>query len=191
MDGFFRVQTTRTESLEVTQQVMKPNQIDTADTSDMNYEISELRETRKGLKIDVTGKPKESTTPAPVFYDSSNDENLFFTLPDLNFDSNSEEEGASGEKEDAVEGGEEIVKSPIKSQIDFSPDVDGSSSDIKNFSVMRRYLKKEKKNNIIIELKEVDEAGVVVKTQIVQADEFSVASNTDKSTEKAAMDEDT
>lgn len=192
MDGFFRVQTTRTESLEVTQQVMKPNQRDTADTSDMCYEISDLRETKKGLKIDVTGKPKESkasTTPAPIFYDSSNDENLFFTLPDLNFDSNSEEE-VSGEKEDPIaSGSEEIVKSPAKSQIDFSPDVDGSSSDIKNFSVMRRYLKKEKKNNIIIELNEVDEAGVVLTTHIVQADEFSVATNADKSIENTLKEQ--
>lgn len=189
LDGFFRVQTTRTESLEVTQQVMKPNQRDTADTSDMSYEISELRETKKGLNIEVTGKPKESTTPAPIFYDSSNDENLFFTLPDLNFDSNSEEDAMSVDKDDPTDAEEEIVKSPIKSQVDYTPEiVDGSSSDIKNFSVMRRYLKKEKKNNIIIELNEVDEAGVVVKTQIVKADEFSVTTDdTEKTIGKAVM----
>ncbi|XP_037043069.1 histone H4 transcription factor [Bradysia coprophila] len=179
LDGFFSVQTTRTESLEVTQQVMKPNNIDAAETSDMSFEISELHESDKGLKIEVTGKAKETTTTAPVFYDSSNDENLFFTLPDLNFDSNSEEDVKSGKTERKEKCGATtnttIDESPIKSEIDFSSTVDGScSSDIKNFSVMKRYLKKEKQSNIIIELNEVDEAGVVVKTQIVQADEFSV-----------------
>lgn len=185
LDGFFRVQTTRTESLEVTQQVMKPNHRDTADTSDMSYEISELHESNKRLQIEVTEKPKESTsrTTAPIFYDSSNDENLFFTLPDLNFDSNSEEDGMKFKKENAVAVGD-FIESPIKSQIDFT-NGDGSSSDIKNFSVMKRYLKKEKKNNIIIELNEVDEAGVVVKTQIVQADEFSVTTSADKSITQA------
>lgn len=192
LDGFFRVQTTRIESLEVTQQVMLPTHKDTADTSNMSFEISELHETNKGLSIEVTSKPKESTTTttmAPVFYDSSNDENLFFTLPDLNFDSNSEEEGSkSVDEQDPVDGDVEIAKSPIKSDIDFSLDFEGSSSDIKNFSVMKRYLKKEKKNNIIIELKEVDEAGVVVKTEIVQANEFSVTRNSDKSVAKAVVD---
>lgn len=169
---------------------MKPNNIDTADASDMSFEVSELHESEKGLKIEVTGKAKPkcsatATTTAPVFYDSSNDENLFFTLPDLNFDSNSEEDGKSGEKNDrrdafgAMATSASAAESPIKSDIDFSPTVDGSSSsDIKNFSVMKRYLKKEKKSNIIIELNEVDAAGVVVKTQIVQADEFSVSTNT-------------
>lgn len=156
----------------------------------MTYEISELHETDKGLTIEVTGKPNETaTTPTiqPIFYDSSNDENLFFTLPDLNFDSNSGEDDSSVEKEPAVD-----VESPIKSEIeftDYSLNVDGSSSDIKNFSVMKRYLKKEKQNNIIIELNEVDEAGVVLKTQIVQADEFSVATSTstDKSIAKTLV----
>jgi len=150
-----------------------------------------LHETKKGLKIEVTGKPKESTkattTTAPVFYDSSNDENLFFTLPDLNFDSNSEEDGISVDKPDPVDTDGD-AKSPVKSQIDYSPDVDGSSSDIKNFSVMRRYLKKEKKNNIIIELKEVDEAGIVQYSRTVQADEFSVTTNSDMSIAKAVED---
>lgn len=165
---------------------MKPNYVDTADTSDMSFEISELHESERGLKIEVTGKAKESAvaTTAPVFYDSSNDENLFFTLPDLNFDSNSEEDGKSYERNDKREtfGATTSTvtdESPLKSDIDFSSTVDGScSSDIKNFSVMKRYLKKEKTSNIIIELNEVDEAGVVVKTQIVQADEFSVATST-------------
>lgn len=195
MDGFFRVQTTRTESLEVTQQVMKPNYRDTADTSDMTYEISELHESNNGLKIEVTGKPNESTaktTNAPIFYDSSNDENLFFTLPDLNFDSNSEEGvSVSVEKENVVHA-DGYVESPSKSEIDFTTtSVNGSSSDIKNFSVMKRYLKKENKNNIIIELNEVDESGAVVKTQIVQADEFSVttSASTEKSIAKAVVDE--
>lgn len=171
---------------------MKPNHRDKANASDTTYEISELHETDKGLTMEVIGKPIESAispTITPIFYDSSNDENLFFTLPDLNFDSNSEEDGSSVEREHTVE-----VESPIKSEIDFtdfSPNVDGSSSDIKNFSVMKRYLKKEKKNNIIIELNEVDEAGVVVKTQIVQADEFSVttSTSTDKSIAKTLVDD--
>lgn len=160
---------------------MKPNYIDTADTSDMSFEVSELHESEKGLKIEVTGKAKVSTkaTTAPVFYDSSNDENLFFTLPDLNFDSNSEEDG---KRETVTFGATPSMatdESPLKSDIDFSSTVDGScSSDIQNFSVMKRYLRKEKTSNIIIELNEVDEAGVVVKTQIVQADEFSVATST-------------
>lgn len=188
MDGFFRVQTTRTESLEVTQQVMKLNHRDTADTGDMSYEVSELHESKEGLKMEVTGKPKESQGPptAPIFYDSSNDENLFFTLPDLNFDSNSGEDDMTGKKEKTIPA-EDIIESSIKSQIDFPPN--GSSSDIKNFSVMRRYLKKEKKSNIIIELKEVDEDGVVVKTEIVQANEFSVTTCADKSITKAVDDD--
>lgn len=171
---------------------MKPSLRDTADTSDMNYEITELLDTNKGFKMEVIGTPKDSkatrrTSTAPVFYDSSNDENLFFTLPDLNFDSNSEEDGMSVTEMENTVGGDDahgITLSPVKSEIDFTPNVvDGSSSsDIKNFSVMKRYLKKEKENNIIIELNEVDEAGVVVKTQIVQADEFSVTTSThDKS----------
>ncbi len=192
LDGFFRVQTTRTESLEVTQQVMKPNYRETTDTTDMNYEISELHESNEGLKIEVMGKPKESTvTTPPIFYDSSNDANLFFTLPDLNFDSNSEEGNTSIGKENTFDA-ESITESPMKNEIDFAPTdgnvVEGSSSDIKNFSVMKRYLKKENKNNIIIELKEVDEAGVVVKTQIVQADEFSVTTD-DKSIGKVVDSE--
>lgn len=182
LDGFFRVQTTRTESLEVTQQVMKPNYKDTADTSDMSYEISEVRESNKKLKIEVVGKPKESTatTAAPIFYDSSNDENLFFTLPDLNFDSNSEEDTTSNKKG---------ADTPMKSEIDFSSGVDDSPSDIKHFSVMKRYLKKEKTSNIIIELNEVDETGIVVKRQVVQADEFSITSVSDNSTLKVERDD--
>lgn len=169
---------------------MKPSYRDAADDSDMNYEISELRETNKGWKIDVTSKPKKSkTTTAPVFYDSSNDENLFFTLPDLNFsdyDSNSEDDATTAEKGTLV--ADAVTESPAKSDIDFTPGGEVGLSDIKNFSVMKRYLRKEKKNNIIIELNEVDAAGVVLKTQIVQADEFSVSTSAENAT-KTPMDD--
>ncbi|KAJ6633485.1 Histone H4 transcription factor [Pseudolycoriella hygida] len=180
LDGFFRVQTTRTESLEVTQQIMKPNVVDPADTSDIRYEVSELKVSNSTLKIEVKVKPKETET-APIFYDSSNDENLYFTLPDLNFDSNSEEDRNSVKKDDNVEdltdspiesSVEDNTESPLQSQGDIKTNVEGATLDIKHFSVMRRYLKKEKKNNIIIELNDVDESGIVVKTEIVQADEF-------------------
>lgn len=159
---------------------MLPSQRDTTDTNDVTYEISELHESRNGLTIEVKGKPKELASTAPIFYDSSNDENLFFTLPDLNFDSNSEEDRKSGQINEQTDGNQRQCESPVKSFVERkgTSDIEDDSSDIKNFSVMR-YLKKEKKNNIIIELNEVDEKGVVVKTEIVQANEFSVTSNSD------------
>lgn len=65
IDGVYRVQTTRMESLEVSKQIMATPANDVTENKNVIYTLGEFAETSDGIKISVIETPKQKETPKP------------------------------------------------------------------------------------------------------------------------------
>ena len=186
LDGFYRLQTMRTESLEVTQQIMSPSYTAhiTNELKNATFNVSGLNKTNAGLCIEVK---MEQPPMAPSTLKT--DEVL--SMPDLYYSDSSESNYQQLTTTDTVKPLKTksstitLRKRPVKSDgkiVSVAATNTNAKNNaepvdkIQNFSVIKHYLKKGKSNNIIIELNEVDEAGNVVNTEVVEANEFCIRS---------------
>lgn len=169
LDGFYRLQTMRTESLEVTQQIMSPSShtiVKSVNAKNISYTFSDVKKTDAGLSIII--KPTdldEEQRNCGEEEDDDEEEEDKFDMPLI-----SQQDTSMNEVDDCIPPDDVKQTSPPPKIEDESKSADNKS--IQNFSVMKRYLKKEKRNNIIIEVNELDEAGNVVNTETVRANEF-------------------
>lgn len=157
IDGIFRLQTMRMESLEVTQQIMKPNTKRAALQSTDNVEIA------------IAGMTQ------------NDDGGISFQLEmqyNDNYDEDSDEDDSSAD--DATDNRQEIGREMPDVSMGESLDNNDSIKNIDNFTVMKRYIQSNQKiGNILIEMKEVDKDGNVTISKLIKADEFCIKNQTE------------
>lgn len=165
IDGMYRVQTTRMESLEVSEQIMSTPVHDNSKAEHINYELTNFTKTATGVAIEVTQK----TIPEPPDLD------MLCDLPDtfeLDEAGDLIDECGYADVEEIMSEEEKFTKGAIIAPFNAND----PSSDIKNiddFSVMKKYLKKKKQNNtIFITLNDVDKDGNVVHSETQEANEY-------------------
>lgn len=192
LDGFYRVQTTRIESLEVSEQIMAPSAIEMANAANVQFELTELQQDHGGFALSMVTKntatnDKPSTTidqgecremPALIKEDSiedtggqTGDRNMIEDIGDDDKYNSANEKDEHGNNDDNT--GEEAYFT--RSAARANPDAIAIRS-IDDFSVMRKYLKNKRpsRKKIVITVEEVDKDGNVVKTSTQQADEIEI-----------------
>lgn len=202
MDGIYRVQTTRIESLEVSEQIMATHANDPAKMENATFKLAAIKKTDTGIAISVIeSKPNENDiavdngakSAIKVTTTAKGRPNFKRHMMNRWREDDDTSSSSSPTVDDAVEHkfsfegrfkAEENV-SEVDGPLD-DENVDASSDDnnctasecspvkcIDDFSVMQKYLKKKRpKNKIIITVDEVDERGNIVHTETRDATEF-------------------
>lgn len=154
IDGHFRLQTMRMESLEVTQQIMKPDTKRSGtrlQTDNVEIAIAGMTQNEDGISFQLEMQVNDA-------YDDDEDD-----------DEDSEEEDDDSSVED-VNVDNDMPEVSMADALD-----DSSIKNIDNFTVMKRYIQSNKKiGNILIEMKEVDKDGNVTISKLIKADEFRI-----------------
>lgn len=177
IDGFFRLQTMRMESLEVTQQIMSPSTYrqETTNKNDVTYVVTPIEELAGNLNIKIKAIQQLKRANEE---DNTNDEAL--SMPDLHY-SDSDESADEDVANCSIDIRKSVRKRPpplLRSRRMTARSFNCSLKNIQEFSVMKRYLKKETNKTpqlnreILIELNEVDEAGNLIVRKVVKAEEF-------------------
>lgn len=185
MDGFFKLQTMRMESLEVTQQLMLPPATETDNRNEHNtsFIISNVTEEDKHISIILDVHNSQSNA-------DNDDDGPYEIIPALAMpivESSNDSEMQSESDQTNELNRRRSRKNGIvilASNNNTSSSIPGGGDDgdeqrppvksINDFSVMKRYIKEKKNNNIIIEMKELDASGNVINTETINADEFCV-----------------
>lgn len=161
-DGFYRLQLMRLESLEVSQQIMskKPNEtVALSLDNDVKFTVNNIEQTELGqLNISVNRSDLNKTI---VTNGNTYDEAL--SMPELQSSDDSSLEQTS----------EAYLRRSTRKRKHTNNSAD-QFKNIKEFSMMRRYLDSVEQTQIMIEVNDVDEAGNVVKSQMISADEIHV-----------------
>ena len=157
LDGVYRVQTTRMESLEVSEQIMKPSVMDIANDGDVQISLTNYRKNeRGGLSICLVATQTNVNEKEETVIETK-------PKPDLSM---------IDMEEEVLPEFPETNTSMTEMETDAPVELD-EIKNIDNFSVMKKYLKKKRqKRKIIITVDEVDELGNIVNTETVNANEF-------------------
>lgn len=201
MDGIYRVQTTRIESVEVSKQIMATQASEQLHNENVTFKLTDIKTTDTGaLSMTVvqevddvvaddekSGKTKKMTATK---IRSNFKRTIMTRWQKLDECSNSQSaDNDEDEHKFSFEGRfktEENASETDCPTVDDTDTVDASSDDnryptddcapvkcIDDFSVMRKYLKKKRpKNKIIITVDEVDERGNILHTETRDATEF-------------------
>lgn len=163
INGVYRVQTTRMESLEVSKQIMATPPNDVATNENVTYALSEFIETPNGIKISVieTTKPTEiesisvmKTVEQPVSKVELSNPIALKKVP-------------SQKEIGSIDSNTFMECLNLKSNHSESKEL----KNIDNFSVIKKYAKKKRqKTRITYIVEEFDEAGNMIKTQTVPCD---------------------
>lgn len=200
MDGIYRVQTTRIESLEVSEQIIATRASDQSKMDNATFKLAEIRTTENGLAISVVeSKPDENvsvdngTKTASKTTTSKGRTNFKHHMMtrwrenDKSGSSSNQTDTDAAEQKFSFEGRFKIEENiseadgPLDDEnVDVSSDDNNCTTSecspvkcIDDFSVMQKYLKtKRPKNKIIITVDEVDERGNIVHTETRDATEF-------------------
>lgn len=164
MNGVYRVQTTRMESLEVSKQIMATPANDVIRNKNVTYTLGEPTETADGIQMTVieTPKPKEAPKakpppPPPVYQTIEKTEKL---------DLLAKNEFTQNEIDSNTFAFMECLN--LKSNHNESKEL----KNIDNFSVIKKYAKNKKrqKSRVTYIIEEFDEQGNMIKTQTLPCD---------------------
>lgn len=155
----------RLESLEVSQQIMSKKPIETVAPSleDVTkFAVNNIEQTAQGqLNISVQRSEPNKFIALNEELGSTYDEAL--SMPELHFSDDSNLERTS----------EAYLRRSTRKRKHVNRSAD-QFKNIKEFSMMKRYLDSVEQSQILIEVNDVDEAGNVVKSQMISADEIHV-----------------
>lgn len=183
-DGIYRVQTTRIESLEVSEQIMATPANDQKDTEKISYVLNDVKKTEIGYTITI------GASTSTVINDKQNNEIKIENLNkniDLDVSSDSsidlqQENTFKGkfesqnmpEMNDSISTATNEFKTEFKTELNIADDNKQTEfKSIDNFSVMKKYLKKKNtKNKIIITVDEVDGQGKLIRRETRNANEY-------------------
>lgn len=191
LDGFFRVQTMRMESLEVSEQIMAPSATEST-KADVQFELTQLMKGERGFSISMM--TKGATTATTAIESSSNAQTVieekpliegadeYREMPVLSKDESFSDDDQRCEDElvddnDEVDIDEEVMDDTYYTRSTARANNDAIAiRSIDDFSVMRKYLKHKRPNRkrIMITVEELDAAGNVVSTETQQAAEFEL-----------------
>lgn len=163
----------RMESLEVTKQIMSPSCTDKSNVNNATYSLSDIQTIEKGVVIKVLTNHSDDNHDDNINNCNNNgidtkttaNINVASTTSDYDYD------------DDDVD--QKIFNNNVDSEIQNSSDnniLTDSIKSIDNFSVMKKYIKKGKKK-ILITVNDVDDAGNIFNTEILQTKEYRVPSN--------------
>lgn len=159
LDGFYRVQTTRIESLEVSEQIMAPSATELANAANVQFELSELKNDGKGLALSIVTKNTATGVK------STGSEQIASLVKDEFCDTDNGNDGGDAMLDEDTY----FTRSAARANSDSI-----AIRAIDDFSVMQKYLKNKRssRKKIVITVEQMDEDGNVVKTETQQATEF-------------------
>lgn len=157
INGVYRVQTTRMESLEVSKQIMATPASGVAKKKNVTYALGDLTETTDGIKIEVVEKPKETLKPKETSKIKSEIQSKIEDVVDLP----PKKKFTQNEIDPNTSAFMECLN--LKSNHGESKEL----KNIDNFSVIKKYAKNKKrvKTRITYIIEEFDEQGNMIKTQ--------------------------
>lgn len=176
INGVYRVQTTRIESLEVSKQIMATPATDVATNTNVNYALSEFTETPDGVKISVIETPRVEPVPQTTepFVQPSQIKPISISKPSLGKAKSeltefsgtlSLETSITAENEiGSIDSNTFMESLNLKSNHGESKE----PKNIDNFSVIKKYAKKKRPKpqvTYIMEELEFDEDGNMIKMQ--------------------------
>lgn len=181
IDGVYRVQTTRMESLEVSEQIMSPcsNELDNA--ANVTYTLTELQRNERGLTISLEANTTKKETSRRC--DRRPTRTRYKQMPAI--PNNDAEVGDFEDVDHTVRTRDERTTRSItkrednvsikesKSILDMKVEDAVDIRSIDNFSVMQKYLH-QNQTNIMITVEELDKEGNVIKTETQEANEFQI-----------------
>lgn len=188
LDGVYRVQITRLESLEVSEQIIAPSTVELEKAGNIQYELTELRAEEKGLAISMVAKHPGMVASANNDDDEFDDNDVKPSLPSIRNDPSTDCDDFTMTNVDSMDGGGpaapelEIIKQTMLKQShtddEQMSDADcesGTLKSINDFSVMKKYIQNDRKpNKIVITVEELDSDGNIVKTETQQVTEYSL-----------------
>lgn len=179
INGVYRVQTTRMESLEVSKQIMATPASDTATNRNTTYALGEFKETAGGgIEIAVleVEQPEKVVMATKVKPPSSSPESKPTLRVQIHDESNSD---AICETSNNIPM--EIDSNTFMESLNLKSNIHNNECQIKeqpknidNFSVIKKYAKKKRaqKNHITYIIEEFDEQGNMIKTQTLPCDAY-------------------
>lgn len=177
IDGIYRVQTTRIESLEVSEQIMATPVNDQTKTEAVAYELDEIKTTENGFAITIAASAtKKPETESVDGERTSNDELLTNeTQADSDFSDDFKQENTFRGRI-GPQNMPEMNDNPATPQNTEAESAGSDQTELKSiddFSVMKKYLKKKSsRNKIIITVDEVDAQGKLIRRETRNATEF-------------------
>lgn len=165
INGVYRVQTTRMESLEVSKQIMATPVSDVATNKDVTYALNEFTETADGIKISVVEKV-QSKEVAKIQSESECKE--IQTIHKSDFINSESLTNTNQQQElEYIDSNTFMESLNLKSNHNESKE----HKNIDNFSVIKKYAKKKRqKSRITYIIEEFDQDGNMIKTQTVPCD---------------------
>lgn len=185
INGVYRVQTTRMESLEVSKQIMATPTNDYATNRHTTYALGEFKQTADGIRIDVLeveDEPDEMVTK-PTIVKSSPLEQPCDLKPIQNriqIEDESRTNSFSGTiNEMEIDSNTFMELLNLKSTHHQECHSKEPPKNIDNFSVIKKYAKKKRtqKNRVTYIVEEFDEQGNMIKTQTLPSDTDMYASD--------------
>lgn len=183
IDGAYRVQTTRMESLEVSEQIMAPAAQDPATTKPVTYTLGALNATKNGFQLTVMETEAPADSPVPDDTPDETDEQCDQIDVDVEEEvevkqipvdarsMNSSEFMESLSLKQLPQSNRRTDSRPAELKAILEEDLDGGGSEhksIDNFSVIRKYAKKkriQKSAGTTYTIQEVDEDGNVLESR--------------------------
>lgn len=166
INGVYRVQTTRMESLEVSKQIMAMPVSGVATNKDVTYALSGFTETADGIKISVVEKemtPKKiiNVIPSPEISPAAKTYEADFSSPETLTNTSTQKEI------EYIDSNTFMECLNLKSNHNESKEL----KNIDNFSVIKKYAKKKRqKSRITYIIEEFDQDGNMIKTQTLPCD---------------------
>lgn len=188
IDGVYRVQTTRMESLEVSEQIMAPPMLDTKNSKNISYTLSEFKETPNGLSIAVIEKEKPDSNDMQYSANEAQETVVCSSDPETEVDKNEIETIDSNTFMECLNlkqllPSDKIVVTETRDLLGRQMDnveIDDDLKSIENFSVIKKYAKKKRqKNRITLTVEDIDEEGNVLRseTRNISESEFNRIKN--------------
>lgn len=202
IDGIYRVQTTRIESLEVSEQIMATRANNQSRMENATFKLADIKKTETGLAISVVESKADdnendgvadkgakstvkTTKGRPNFRrqmmnrwrdDGASCSSSSLTVTDAAAMQKFSFEGHFKTEENVSEADCALDDETVEASSDENNCTVSECSPVKcidDFSIMKTYLKKKRpKNKIIITVDEVDERGNIVHTETRDATEF-------------------
>lgn len=161
INGVYRVQTTRMESLEVSKQIMATHAKDVATNENVAYALSEYTETPDGIKMSVVETIKESKGPQVKSGSDTKVNIVADSCTEMMKNQPTQNEIGS------IDSNTFMESLNLKSNHSDTKEL----KNIDNFSVIKKYTKKKRqKNRVTYIVEEFDEKGNMIKTQTVPCD---------------------
>lgn len=186
INGVYRVQTTRMESLEVSKQIMATPAHDVATNKNATYSLSEFQETPQGIKIAVveTDRRKEVSKNKPTTMTISMPTTKIGKEPNTAVQNPILTSAGTFKKpivRNDIDSNTFMESLNLKSNHSLSHSESKELKNIDNFSVIKKYAKKKRQKTrcvtYIIDVEEFDEQGNIINTQTLPCDTESEASD--------------